>query len=214
MAKKLDGDEGRAKYKLRKRTVEPVLGTVKSMRGFWRFSLLGVYGVMASYVLRRVPEIGIRLALGATTRDVRSLVLKRAGLFADAGIVAGTCIAIPLSSVVQRLLYGAKLADGWLLSGAALLFLALSFLASYLPVRRATSVNPVLSLRLELRRRRSPFAQRRRNHRLLVTDFRDRPLPGLDVVGVEQVLVAQVESAVRDDRKRPGWVVAAAKLKA
>ena len=112
-------------------------------------SVLGVYGIMVRYVQSRRREIGIRLALGATSQNLQWLVLKRAGLIAVAGIVAGLGVSVLVNSMVEGYLYDAKLADMRLLLGIAVLLIVVSFAASYPSVRRTTLLGPGVSLRME-----------------------------------------------------------------
>jgi hypothetical protein len=108
---------------------------------------VGVYGVMAFGVARRVREFGIRVALGARRADLTRLVLREGAGLAGAGIVAGLAGAALLSGAMRSLVYGVGLRDAasFALSAGALLGVAV--LASYLPARRAASVDPAVTLR-------------------------------------------------------------------
>jgi predicted permease len=110
---------------------------------------IGLYGVVAYAVSQRAREFGIRLALGATARDVLGMVLTE-GLFVGlAGIAAGTVLALLLTKLLSDLLYGVTPTDSvsFVIAGAALLTLTL--IASYVPARRAARIDPVRSLRNE-----------------------------------------------------------------
>ncbi|NKB89530.1 MAG: FtsX-like permease family protein [Acidobacteria bacterium] len=108
---------------------------------------IGVYGVMAFLVTQRTREMGIRVALGARTHDVRSMVLGAAMRLAAAGIVLGLAGAWLLGGIVERLLFGVPPVDlmTWTLVAAFLGAVALA--ASWLPARRATATDPMSSLR-------------------------------------------------------------------
>jgi putative ABC transport system permease protein len=109
---------------------------------------IGLYGVVAYAVSRRTKEIGIRMALGATSRDVLTMVLGEGLMVATAGIAAGTACAFVLARVLAGLLYGITPTDplSFLLASAGLL--ALTLVASYIPARRAARIEPIRALRL------------------------------------------------------------------
>ncbi|HSC27918.1 MAG TPA: ABC transporter permease, partial [Vicinamibacterales bacterium] len=109
----------------------------------------GIYGVMAYAVAQRTGEIGVRMALGATPRDVVALVLGNAGMLLGAGLAIGCAGAWQLSATVERFLFQVEPADPVVFLGA-LAVLALAGLgASAVPARRAASVDPVVALRRE-----------------------------------------------------------------
>jgi putative ABC transport system permease protein len=108
---------------------------------------LGLYGIMSYAVSRRRTELGIRLALGAEPRAVVRLVLARVGLLVGAGVVAGTALSLWLSRFVAPLLYGLQPRDPVTLSAAALTLAAVGALAAWLPVRRASRIDPAEVLR-------------------------------------------------------------------
>jgi len=110
---------------------------------------VGVYGVVAFGVARRLREFGIRIALGAGRADLTRLVLGQGARLAAAGITAGLAGAALLSRAMESLVYGvgARDAASYALSAAALLGAAA--LASYLPARRAASVDPAVTLRCD-----------------------------------------------------------------
>jgi len=110
---------------------------------------VGIYGVMAYSVVNRTNEIGIRLALGAQPRQVLRMILREATWISLAGIAVGISAAMVLAQLVKSMLYGLQPADPVsLISGAALL-IAVALAASWLPARRAASVQPVEALRHE-----------------------------------------------------------------
>ena len=110
---------------------------------------VGLYAVMAASVRQRHREIGVRLALGATVADVRGLVLGEGLRLALLGAAIGLAGAVAATRLLQGLLYGVHPLDPTSLVAAALLLVAVSGLASYLPARRATRVDPMVALRAE-----------------------------------------------------------------
>ncbi len=112
-------------------------------------TVTGVYGVISYAVTQRTAEIGIRLALGATRGNVVRLVLRQGIVLALAGSVIGIVISVALSQVIASLLFDVKPTDLTALSVATLVLLAAAVLASYLPARRATKVDPLVALRYE-----------------------------------------------------------------
>lgn len=110
---------------------------------------IGVYGVVASGVSRRVNEIGIRIALGATASQVIGMVLGEAMRLTLAGVCAGLCIALLLGRLLSSMLVGLKSTDSLTLAGAGLLLSVVAVLASWGPARRASSIQPVRALRHE-----------------------------------------------------------------
>jgi putative ABC transport system permease protein len=112
-------------------------------------SLVGTYGVIAYGVAQRTHEIGIRTALGARTGDVMKLVLGRAMLLTLSGILLGLGGALALTRLLAGLLYAVEPTDATTFAGVALALALVSLLASYLPTRRATRVDPLTALRME-----------------------------------------------------------------
>ncbi len=111
--------------------------------------VIGLYGVIAYSVSQRTREIGVRMALGAQRSSVYQLIMKEAGWLAGVGIVAGLLCSIAAATLIRGLLFGVQPWDGTTL-GAVCLVLALSaLLASYIPARRAASVDPMVALRYE-----------------------------------------------------------------
>jgi ABC-type antimicrobial peptide transport system permease subunit len=110
---------------------------------------LGVYGVLAFSVVQRTSEFGIRLALGATAANIAGLVLRQGTVLVAAGIVGGLLGYLALSRLVAKLLYGVSAADPWSLAIAPLVLAVVALLASVLPARRATKVDPMVALRAE-----------------------------------------------------------------
>ena len=110
---------------------------------------LGLYGVTAYLVKRRTREVGIRMALGAQRTDVLKLVLLGSAKLALAGILLGLALALATCRLASSVLYGVKPTDPVVFTLCVLIGLAVALLASYLPARRATKVDPMVALRYE-----------------------------------------------------------------
>jgi ABC-type antimicrobial peptide transport system permease subunit len=112
-------------------------------------TLIGVYGVLAYSVNQRVKDIGIRMALGAGHGEVVRAVLGRGMVMAGVGLAIGGAIAFAFGRTVRSLLFGVQPTDPLTIGGVALLLIVAVAAASYLPARRAASLNPVDVLRSE-----------------------------------------------------------------
>jgi putative ABC transport system permease protein len=110
-------------------------------------SALGVFGVFASNVASRVREVGIRMAMGATGRDIVRLFLSQAMVPITAGIVVGAVVSVALARLVGTLLFGVAATDIPSYLVAAAVLAASALLASYLPVRRLLQSDPARALR-------------------------------------------------------------------
>jgi predicted permease len=108
---------------------------------------LGVYGVTANAVTQRTRELGIRVALGATSRQVVWLVLRRPMRLIAGGLVVGLAGALVATRLARGLLFGVSPTDPAVLGTVALVLTAVALLAGWLPARRATRVDPALALR-------------------------------------------------------------------
>ena len=112
-------------------------------------SAVGIFGVMTAMVTQRTRELAVRLALGAHPRKVLQLVMSHGASLAGIGIVIGLFGAFALSRVVAGLLYNVGASDPVTLLGVSLLLAAVALLACYIPARRATRLDPIITLREE-----------------------------------------------------------------
>jgi putative ABC transport system permease protein len=110
---------------------------------------IGVYGVMAYAVTERTHEIGVRLALGAQPRDVLQIVLLRGLILTFVGLLIGLPIAFGVAQLLSSIIYGVSAADLVTFGGIGALMCVITFLACYIPARRATQVDPMIALRHE-----------------------------------------------------------------
>ena len=111
--------------------------------------VVGLYGVIAYSVSLRTREIGVRMALGAKRNAVYGLVMRQAGWLTIAGLAIGLASSVGTSLLIRKLLFGVQAWDAMNLGGIAVLLGLASKAASFLPARRAASVNPVVALRAE-----------------------------------------------------------------
>jgi putative ABC transport system permease protein len=112
-------------------------------------SAVGIFGVMSAMVTQRTRELAVRLALGANPRRVLRLVMSQGAALAGIGIVIGLFGAFALSRVVAGMLYDVAATDPATLAGVSLVLAAVALLACYIPARRATRVDPIITLREE-----------------------------------------------------------------
>ena len=108
---------------------------------------IGIYGLLAYMVGQRSREIGLRMALGAQPDDILKLFLRKGVALAGVGIVAGVVVSASTASMMASLLYGVRPHDPAVFLIVPLLLFAVAVLASYLPARRATKVDPMIVLR-------------------------------------------------------------------
>jgi predicted permease len=110
---------------------------------------IGIYGLMAYSVEQRTQEIGIRLALGAQTAQVKNMVVAQGMTLAIIGVVIGLVAAFLLARLITAFLFGVTARDPVVFVGVPLLLTAVAFLAVWLPARRASLVDPIIALRYE-----------------------------------------------------------------
>jgi putative ABC transport system permease protein len=132
---------------LRERLMATLSGFFGILAGV--LAAIGIYGVIAYMVARRTNEIAIRMALGATPRDVLGIILREAGVLLAIGAVAGTLLAGFGAGAAKALLFGLKPWDVRMLLGSAAALGAVAFVASYWPAHRATRLQPMTALREE-----------------------------------------------------------------
>jgi predicted permease len=145
----------------RVRTLGQVIGDATARQNFQMLLLvvfssialllaaIGIYGVMSYSVQQRSHEIGIRLSLGAGTGDVLRLIVGQGLRLVAIGVAVGLAAAFGLTRLLAGLLYGIKPSDPVTYVTVAALLSAVAFLATYIPARRATKVDPVIALRYE-----------------------------------------------------------------
>ena len=126
---------------------------MKLLTGFAIIGLLlasvGVYGVLAYYVSQRTREIGVRAALGATRRELAALVVRQSLLPIVAGLAIGVAASFATGRLLQELLYQVQPGDPQVIATIVTLLIGVGLLASWLPARRAASIDPVIALREE-----------------------------------------------------------------
>jgi predicted permease len=110
---------------------------------------IGIYGLMAYSVQQRTQEIGIRMALGASSENVRKMVVVQGMILALIGVFIGAAGSLALTRSMASLLYGVKAWDPIVLVSAAVLLSVIALFATYIPARRASRVDPIVSLRYE-----------------------------------------------------------------
>jgi putative ABC transport system permease protein len=140
-------DRVRAGLHTRPRFYAVLLAIFGGIAGF--IAAMGIYGVLAYGVTERTQEIGVRLALGARPADVLGLVLRQATALVAVGITLGLLGAVALTRYLTSMLFGLTPLDAPTYAVVAGAFAAVAMVASYLPARRATKVNPVVALRYE-----------------------------------------------------------------
>jgi len=112
-------------------------------------TVVGLYGVMSYSVAQRRNEIGIRLALGAQSRDVLLMIVKQGSLLIGLGLVIGLSGAFALTRLIASMLFGVTAKDPLTFTAVGVLLAAVALLACYVPALRATKVDPMEALRYE-----------------------------------------------------------------
>ena len=110
---------------------------------------LGIYGVMAYLVNQGTRELGIRIALGASPRNILGLVLRQGVALAFSGVTIGLASAFLLTRLIRSLLFGVEATDPITFAGISLLLAMITLLASYIPAQRAARIDPLISLRCD-----------------------------------------------------------------
>src|SRR6185437_10421483 len=110
---------------------------------------IGLYGVLAYFVMLRRREIGVRVALGADAGRVQRMVVGRGLSLAVAGILAGLAGALVLTRFMRSILFGVGTTDPATFVGVTLVLLGVALLASWIPARRAARVDPLVAMRAE-----------------------------------------------------------------
>lgn len=128
-----------------------IMGVLMALFGCVALALssVGVYGVLAESVARRIPEIGVRLALGAEPRDVMRLVFGQALKLTGIGLAIGVPIAFAVNRVMNSLIFGIVSINLLMVASFTLLLLVVALAAAYLPARRAMRIDPIVALRYE-----------------------------------------------------------------
>jgi ABC-type antimicrobial peptide transport system permease subunit len=125
-------------------TLSTVFGALATL-----LAAVGLYGVMAFMVTRRTREIGIRMALGASSGSGVWLIMREVLILAVTGLAIGLAAALGLTRLVEAQLFGIQATDTATMILATLGIAAVALLAGYLPARRATAVDPMRALRFE-----------------------------------------------------------------
>lgn len=128
-----------------------IMGVLMTLFGCVALALssVGVYGVLAESVARRIPEIGVRLALGADARDVMRLIFGQALKLTGIGLGIGIPIALAVNRALNSLIFGIVSMNVMMLAGFTLLLLLVALAAAYIPARRAMRIDPMVALRYE-----------------------------------------------------------------
>ena len=112
-------------------------------------SAVGIYGVISYLTGQRTHEIGIRVALGASTSDVLRMILGEGMRITLVGVAIGVAAALALTRLIAKVIYGVSAYDPLTFLGVAILLIGVALLACYLPARRAMRVDPIIALRYE-----------------------------------------------------------------
>jgi len=110
---------------------------------------VGLYGVLSYGVAGRLREIGVRMALGATGGSVSRMVVWQGAKVVAVGVVIGVAVAVGTTRLLETLLFGVDAVSVTVFVAMAMMMVAVGMLASYVPARRASRVNPIESLRMD-----------------------------------------------------------------
>ena len=147
----LPGNEFRTLQELVDKAISPRRFVVLLLTGFSGFALLlaslGIYGVISYSVVQRTQEIGIRMALGASARDVRAQIVVRTLALAAIGLLIGAFASWMLTKAISGLLFGVSASDPITFVGVFLVLTMVAATAGYLPARRASRIDPMTALR-------------------------------------------------------------------
>jgi putative ABC transport system permease protein len=112
-------------------------------------AMVGLYGLISYTVMQRTREIGIRMALGAQRNDILQIVVRQGIVAALAGVSIGIVVGLGLTRLMASLLYGVNPRDGLTFASVSILLMLVAMIASAVPARRATKVDPLIALRYE-----------------------------------------------------------------
>lgn len=131
--------------------ISGLAATIASIIGMLGLLLasMGIFGTVSYIVVLRTREVGIRIALGAKKRDILGLMLGESTRPVLAGLLVGVILSVGASYLLRGILYGVNIVDGISFVGVSFLFLAIALFATYLPSRRAMTVDPIVALRYE-----------------------------------------------------------------
>jgi ABC-type antimicrobial peptide transport system permease subunit len=112
-------------------------------------SSIGIYGVISYLTGQRTQEIGVRIALGASGKDVLRMILGEGMRITLVGVVVGIAAALGLTRLITKMIYGVGAMNPIIFGGVAILLTGVALLACYIPARRAMRVDPIAALRYE-----------------------------------------------------------------
>ena len=130
------------------RTLEQMLSISLGARRF-QMQLLSLFGIVAQSVVQRTREFGIRMALGAQPRRVLALVVRQGLRLGTLGVATGLLVSLAATRALQGALFGISSLDPLTYGGVAALLVSVAVVASWVPARRATRVDPAIALRAE-----------------------------------------------------------------